>query len=412
MAAQPIDQQAAILMRGVEFGDDQTYASMASELKQRLLEARDLGRPLRVYCGYDPTAPDLHLGHTVTIRKLRQFQEYGHHVIFLIGTFTALIGDPSDRDRSRPRLTPKEAQENARTYAQQAFRILDPARTDVRQNSEWLACLSLEDIIELSSHFTIQQFLQRDNFARRHEQGLPIWLHEFYYALLQGYDAVALEADVQIGATEQLFNLLAGRKLQQANGQRPQVCLTLPILVGTDGVMRMSKSMGNYIGITEPPEEMYAKTMSLPDAAMPNWRRLLTRWTPGEIAAEEEAVRRGSLHPMQAKKRLAAEIASIFWGEEAAARAAARFRRVIQDQQPPDDPPSVQISEPRSIVDLLHAAGIASSKTRARRLVEQGAVRLDGQPITDIDHEVRVEGQATLRAGRQYVRLVSDRLKE
>jgi len=261
-----IDDQLAILMRGVEMGDEQLKDAMQEELRERLLESEASGTPLRVYCGYDPTSPDLHLGHTVTMRKLRQFQELGHQVIFVIGSFTALVGDPSDKDKARPRLSREQVMANAKTYTDQAFRILDRERTEVRYNHEWLSKLALEQFIEIASNFTVQQFLARDNFAKRYAEGTPIWLHEFFYALLQGYDAVMLEADVQLGATEQLFNLLAGRKLQEAMGLRPQVALTLPILVGTDGHMRMSKSTGNTIGIHEPPEEMYGKVMSIPDS--------------------------------------------------------------------------------------------------------------------------------------------------
>jgi len=232
----PVDEQMAILMRGVDFGDEQIKEVMERELRERLAE----GRPLRVYCGYDPTAPDLHLGHTVTIRKLAQFQALGHEVVFLIGTGTGLIGDPSDKDSTRPQRTPEELQALAKTYTDQVWKILDPQKTIVRYNSEWLSKLTLEDIIKLASNFTVQQFLARDNFSKRYAKGDPIWLHEFFYALMQGYDAVALQTDVQIGGTDQLFNLLAGRKIMEAFGLRPQVCLTFPILVGTHGYLRMS----------------------------------------------------------------------------------------------------------------------------------------------------------------------------
>ena len=229
-----IDGQVAILMRGAEFGDEQIKEHMQAELRDRLAEASRSGRPLRVYCGYDPTAPDIHLGHTVTMRKLRQFQELGHQAIFLIGNFTGLVGDPSDRDKARPRRTPEELADNARTYVRQACRILDPDKTEVRYNADWLAKLSFENLIGLAANFTVQQFLARDNFSLRYERGDPIWLHEFFYSLMQSYDAVSLDTDVQIGGTDQLFNLLAGRKVQETFGQKPQVCLTFPILVGQE----------------------------------------------------------------------------------------------------------------------------------------------------------------------------------
>jgi tyrosyl-tRNA synthetase len=408
MSQKPVDEQVVTLMRGVEFGDEQTREVMEQELRARLILAQQENRPLRIYCGYDPTTPDLHLGHTVTMRKLRQFQELGHEVTFLIGTFTALVGDPSDRDRARPRQTLEQIKANAQTYAQQAFKILDPDRTQIRYNSDWLSELGFADVIDLASHFTVQQFLQRDNFAQRHANGDPIWLHEFFYALMQGYDAVTMRADVQIGATEQLFNLLAGRKLQEAFGQRPQICLTLPILVGTDGQVRMSQSIGNYIGIAEPPAEMYGKAMRLPDQAMSNHMNLITRWTPAQIAAIEADLAAGQLHPRDAKMRLAWEITSIFHGDGAADEAQAHFRRVFQQGQLPDDIPEHDLSAPTNVVDLLVLTGLARSKSEARRLVQQGGVRLDGERIADITHEVAVKGEAVMQVGRRrFVRLTS-----
>ncbi len=402
MRKMSIDEQVAILMHGAEFGDEQIKEHMTQELRERLAE----GRPLRVYCGYDPTAPDLHLGHTVTMRKLRQFQELGHQAIFVIGTFTALIGDPSDRDKARPRPTLEQVEENARTYVQQAFKILDPERTEVRYNGEWLSKLTFQDIVELASLFTVQQFLVRDNFAKRYSRGDPIWLHEFMYALMQGYDAVALRADVQIGATEQLFNLLAGRKIQEAFGQKPQVCITFPILVGTDGKLRMSKSMGNYIGINEPPEVMYGKVMSIPDEAMPNYFDLVTRWSPEEIERIKAGLADGSIHPRDAKMRLAWEIVDIFHGSEAADAAQEHFRTVFQRRELPEEMPVRELGGPVNIVDLIFEAGFSRSKSEARRLIQQGAVRLDGEPITDIETTVEPR-EAVLRVGkRRFLRLV------
>jgi len=382
---------------------------MRAELRERLIEARRIGKPLRVYCGYDPTKPDIHLGHTVTMRKLRQFQDMGHHVIFLIGTFTGLIGDPSDKDKARPQLTAEELAENARTYAEQAFRVLDRDRTEVVFNAEWLSKLSFADVIGLASHFTVQQFLARDNFAKRHASGDAIWLHEFFYALMQAYDALELNTDVQLGATEQLFNLLAGRKLQEARGQKPQVCLTFPILVGTDGVERMSKSKGNYVGVDEAPEDKYGKAMSIPDAAMRNWFELATRWTPAQIDALLGAAARGETHPMEAKKQLAWEIVSMFDGDEAADRAAAHFARVHQQRELPEDMETRVLSGPENIVDLIHAAGFARSKSEARRLVQQQAVKLDDQVIGSVDAEVAPEGDHVLQVGkRRFLRLMGE----
>ena len=398
-----IDEQLAILMRGVEYGDEKVKETMTGELRERLTG----GRPLKVYCGYDPTAPDIHLGHTVTMRKLRQFQELGHEVTFLIGTFTGLIGgDPSDKESLRPQQTPEQVAENARTYAEQAFKILDREQTVVRYNADWLSKLSFEDVIRLASNFTVQQFLVRDNFRKRWDAGDPVWMHEFFYALMQAYDAVVLEADVQLGGTEQLFNLMAGRKLQEASGQRPQICVTTPILVGTDGHMRMSKSTGNTIGVDEPAEEQYGKVMSLSDEAMSSYFNLVTRWSLKEIAGLEEELKGGHLHPMEAKHRLAREVVEIFHSGEAADRARARFEQVHQKRDLPEDMPSFSLAEPMKLLDLMLASGLASSKSEGRRLVQQGGVRLDGERIEDVNAEVKTAGASVLQVGkRRFLRL-------
>mgnify|MGYP000243087581 CR=1 FL=1 len=400
-----IDEQVATLMRGAEFGDEQIKEHMQEELRQRLIESEKTGRPLRVYAGFDPTATYLTLGHTVSMRKLRQFQELGHEVTFLIGTFTGLIGDPSDKTSARQQQTWEQVMENARTYTEQAFKILDPAKTIVRENGTWLSKLTFADVIGLASHFTVQQFLARENFALRHQNGDPIWLHEFFYALMQGYDAVAMETDVQVGGTEQLFNLLAGRKLQEAFGQRPQVCVTMPILVGTDGTLRMSKSTGNHVGITDTPEDKYGKTMSIPDEAMRNWFELVTRWSPAQINELLEQVERGEVHPMEAKKRLAWEIVSAFDGDEAADRAAAHFERVHQQRKLPQDMPTFALTGSANVVDIIYDAGLAPSKSQARRLVQQGAVRLDDERVDGI--EVEIESEGVLQVGkRRFLQLV------
>jgi tyrosyl-tRNA synthetase len=401
-----IDEQMAVLMQGVEFGDEQIKETMEAELRERLAE----GRPLRVYCGYDPTAPDIHLGHTVTMRKLRQFQELGHEVTFLIGNFTGLIGDPSDRDSVRRQQTAEEVMEKARTYTDQAFKILDREKTLVRYNADWLAKLTFEDVLELASHFTVQQFLARDRFAQRYGRGDPIWVHEFMYALMQGYDAVAMNTDVQVGGTDQLFNLMAGRKLQEAFGQKPQIALTTPILVGTDGHLRMSKTTGNYIGINEPPEEMYGKVMSIPDHAMLDYYILVTRFGPDEVAAVERGLADGSLHPMEAKMQLAREIVSIFHSGEAAAQAESHFKRVFRKGELPKEMPTHRPSASElNIVDLLVATDLAKSKSEARRLIGQGGVRLDGEKVDSIEGMVSIQDGMILQVGkRRFVRLVRD----
>jgi tyrosyl-tRNA synthetase len=379
-----IDEQMAILMRGVDYGDPQIKEVMEKELRERLIESERTGKPLRVYLGVDPTAPDLHLGHTVPMRKLRQFQELGHECVFLIGDFTSLVGDPSDKNKARPRLSPEQIQANARTYTDQAFKILDPEKTIIRYNSEWLSGLTFKEIIEMAANFTVQQFLSRENFRKRYDHGDAIWLHEFFYALMQGYDAVALHTDVQVGGTDQLFNLLAGRKLQEFFGQRPQIAVTLPILVGTDGTLRMSKSTGNYIGINEPPEEMYGKVMSIPDEAMLSYYNLVTRFTPAEIAQIEADLKSGKLHPRDAKMKLAFEIVSIFHGDDAARKAEEHFRQVFQRRNLPKEMPEYHLEGPVGILDLLREVGFVKSKGEARRLIQQGAVKVNGTPVKEI----------------------------
>lgn len=404
MTPASIDEQVALLMQGTEYGDEAIRRTMEAELRERLLE----GRPLRVYCGYDPRTSDLHLGHTITMRKLRQFQDLGHDVTFLIGNYTSLIGDPSDKDTLRPMLTPEQIAENARTYAEQAFRILDRERTRIRYNAEWLSKLTLAQLIHMASHFTIQQFLARENFAKRLERGEPIYLHETFYALMQAYDAVAQETDVQVGGTDQLFNIIvAGRKLQEAMGQRPQVGIIMSILPGTDGVVKMSKSLGNHIPITAPPEDMYGKVMSIPDPAMLTYFKLVTRYMPAQIAAIERGLADGSLHPRDVKMELAREIVSIFYGDEAARKAEAHFISVFQERELPPEMPVYPIQSGVTIVDMLTEAGLARSRSEARRLIEQGGVRLDGRTIERGDEVLDFSGEAVLQVGRRrFVRLV------
>jgi tyrosyl-tRNA synthetase len=398
-----IDEQVALLMQGTEYGNEQTKQAMAVELRERLLE----GRQLRVYCGYDPTKSDLHLGHTITMRKLRQFQDLGHDVTFLIGTYTSLIGDPSDKDKVRPVLTPEEVESNARTYAEQAFEILDREKTRIRYNAEWLSPLTFADLIKLGSMFTVQQFLARERLRNRWKRGDPVYLHETFYALMQGYDAVALESDVQVGGTDQLFNIIvAGRKLQESVGQKPQVGIILGILPGTDGVVKMSKSLGNHIPILSSPEEMYGKVMSLPDEAMHPYFRLVTRWTPAQVTELEETMVSGRIHPMDAKKKLAWEIVDVFHGSESADGAAAHFEQVFQHRGLPVDMPEFQLGEPMSIVDVIRGSGLAASTSEARRLVKQGGIRLDGRRVDSIDHIVQPRESVIQRGKRRFVRVV------
>jgi tyrosyl-tRNA synthetase len=399
----PVDEQMAILTRGAEFGDVHTREVMERELRERLKE----DRPLRVYCGFDPTGPDLTFGHTVPLRKLRQFQDLGHEVTFLIGNFTGLIGDPSGRNTERPIQTPEQIEKNEEAWIAQVYKVLDPRKTLIRHNADWLSKLTFADVIRLASQFTVQQFLEREGFDKRFKEGHGIHLHEFFYALMQGYDAVAMQTDVQIGGTEQLFNLLVGRKLQEVFGQKPQVALTFPILVGTDGAQRMGKSLGNYVGINEPPEVMYGKTMSIPDHAMSNWMNLLTRWSPQFIADLERDMQTGALHPRDAKMKLAHEMTSIFHGDDAAQAAEAHFVRVYQERALPSDMPELTLEKATNIVDLLTSAKLANSRSEARRLIEQNAVRLDEQTINRMDFVVQPQDSAVLNVGKhKFLKLV------
>ena len=401
-----IDEQVRVLMRGTEFGDEGLHKTAEAELKSALIRAQKEGRGLRVYTGYDPTRPDLHLGHASTLRKMRQFQEFGHDVIVLIGTFTAQVGDTSDKASGRPRLDAERVREAATTYADQAFKVLDRERTRVVYNGDWLTNLPLAQFAEIASQFTVQQFLSREAFRRRLDAGNPIGLHEFFYALLQGYDAVHLKADVQLGATEQLYNMMAGRRLQTNAGLPPCVCLTLSILVGTDGVRRMSKSEGNYVGIAEPPADQYGKVMSISDETMLKWLPFVTRWSEQDIAEKTAQLNAGTLHPMSLKKALAAEVVSAYHGEAAAEEAAAHFAQVHQEKSLPDDMPQFELDGPRTIIDAIVEVGFADSKNKARRLLDGGAVRVGGVVVKDYAHSLGDESVIVQVGKRKFFRAV------
>lgn len=377
-----IEEQVELLMQGTEYGDEELKKAMTAQLRQRLMDAQKEGRALRVYCGFDPTLTDLHLGHTIPMRKLRQFQDLGHDVTFLIGSYTALVGDPSDRNRARPILTQEQVAENSKTYSEQAFRVLDREKTKIRYNGEWLSELSLVDLIRLGQNFTVQQFLARENFANRLEKNEPIFLHETFYALMQGYDAVAMQTDVQVGGTDQLFNIIvAGRKLQEALGQEPLVGIITGILPGTDGVQRMSKSTGNIVPINTGAEDMYGKLMSIPDMVMGKYMRLVTRWSPQEIDKFEKELESGKIHPRDAKMKLAREITSIFYGDSDALKAEETFVRTFQQKEIPDEVPEYDLQAGQTVLDVILDAKLASSKSEARRLFDQKGVRLDGETI-------------------------------
>lgn len=408
-----IDEQVQILMSGAAYGDPETLKTMTADLRERLIEAEKEGRPLRVYCGYDPRTADLHLGHTITMRKLRQFQDFGHDVTFLIGTFTSQIGDPSDKDQARDQLTSEQVEENARTYAEQAFKILDPAKTRVRRNDEWLSPLDFADIIRLASNFTVQQFLVRENFSKRVAANEPIYLHEFFYALMQAYDAVAQEADVQVGGQDQLFNIIvAGRKLQQSLGQKPQVAVIMgESLPGTDGEIKMSKSLGNHIPLLSEPWDKFGKVMSLPDHAMPIYYKLILGWPPDEIQKLESDLAEGSLHPNEAKMRLARDIVSIFHAPEDAEAAQKRWDDVFRSGKKdavPDDIPQAVLTDDERVTEVLNRLGLVGSAGEAKRLMKQNGVRQDGEVVSDPQAVVMVDDLPTvLQVGkRKFIRLI------
>ena len=395
-----IKEQVELLMQGADFGDETIAETMAKELEERLIESEKTGKPLRVYCGYDPTSTDLHLGHTVTMRKLRQFQELGHHVIFVIGSFTSMIGDPSDKDKLRPQLSREKVMENGQTYAQQAFRILDASKTEIVYNHEWLEKLNLGDLVELASNFTVQQFLARDNFHKRFDKNEPIFLHEFFYAIMQGYDAHHLKADVQIGGSDQLFNILTGgRKLMTYFGEKPNIGIVLGILPGTDGEVRMSKSLGNHIPLNSNAEDMYGKVMSIPDKAMPIYAKLATAWTPEEVHAFENDLAAGTLHPRDGKMRLARGITSVFYSAEEAENAEKQFVTTFQQGNVPDDIPEYTFKDDEKILDIIVGQKMAGSRSEARRVIDQQGVKLNGEVVSDLN--VEIQDDAILQVGKR-----------
>ncbi len=372
------------------------------ELLAKLKRAQETGRPLRVKAGFDPTAPDLHLGHTVLLRKMRHFQDLGHEVYFLIGDFTAMIGDPSGRSETRPPLTKEQVLENAKTYREQVFKILDPEKTKVVFNSEWMARFTAEDFIRLCAKYTVARMLEREDFKKRFESGRPIAIHELIYPLIQAYDSVALKADVELGGTDQRFNLLVGRDIQREYGQEPQVIITVPILEGLDGVQKMSKSLGNYVGITEPPREMFGKLMSISDTLMWRYYELLTDVPLAEIARWKEEVAQGRINPKELKMKLAREIVARFHSPEAAEKAAAEFEKVFAKGGVPDELPEVAVPAgevwlPRFLKDQ----GLVKSTSEGKRLLAQGGVQIDGQKIR--------QENFLLEAGRDYVFRVGKR---
>jgi len=380
------------------------------ELKMKLANSVQTGKPLRVYLGVDPTAPDIHLGHTVVLRKLKHFQDLGHTAIFLIGDFSAMIGDPTGQSETRPPLTREQVEANAKTYLEQVYKILDRDKTEVRYNSEWLGTMSSYDVVRLCGRYRLARMLEREDFRSRLDKNLPISVHELLYPLLTAYDAVALQSDVEIGATEQKFNLLVHREIQREYGLPGEVTLTMPILVGLDGERKMSKSLGNYIGITEPPGAMFGKIMSISDDLMWVYYDLLTDFPSPAVVRLREEVSMGVLHPMDAKMQLAHVIVAGFHGEEAAKKAAEQFRLVFRDRQAPTEIPEMKLKwGTRPIFAVLTETGLADSRTAAERLIKQGAVEVNGKVEKDVKQMVVLNpGEVvSLRVGKKkFLRIV------
>jgi tyrosyl-tRNA synthetase len=401
----PVAEQLAYLKKGA------VEVIREEELKAKLEKSLKTGKPLRVKLGLDPTAPDIHLGHTVVIRKLKHFQDLGHIAVFLLGDFTALVGDPSGQSETRPPLSREQVNAYAKTYLDQVFKILDPKKTEVRRNSEWLDKLSSYDIVRLCAKYRVARMLEREDFHARLTSQTPISMHELLYPLLMAYDSVVLEADVELGATEQKFNLLMGREIQREYGQEAQVALMMPILVGLDGQRKMSKSLGNYVGITEPPGEMFGKLMSMPDDLMWPYYDLLTDRKPEEIAAIKKEVSSGKMHPMDIKMRLAQEVIAGFHGGEAAAKAGEEFQRVFRDRQAPEEAPvrTLPRGPAKKLTALLVELHAIASRSEAERLIKQGGVEIDGARVEDPRRDVDLNKprEFLLRVGKKkFLRII------
>jgi tyrosyl-tRNA synthetase len=401
-----VEEQMALIRRGA------VEVLLEDELRRKLQRSVQTGRPLRIKAGFDPTAPDLHLGHTVLIQKLKHFQELGHQVLFLIGDFTGMIGDPSGKSETRPPLSREEVEENARTYRDQIFKILDPDKTEIVFNSVWMSRMNAESLIALSGKMTVARMLERDDFEKRYRSNQPISIHEFLYPLIQGYDSVVLKADAEIGGTDQKFNLLVGRELQKEAGQTPQVVLTMPLLEGLDGIQKMSKSLGNYVGIAEGPVEIFGKVMSISDELMWRYYELLSDRNWEDVMGMKQQVSDGSLHPMELKKRLAEEITARCQTAAAAAAARDEFERVFRDKALPSDMPTVHLDWSQGdiwIVRSLTEANLVKSSSEGRRLIRQGAVQLNGAKVTDLDYQLPLPRDAhVLKVGKKrFARLVS-----
>ncbi len=398
-----IDEQIALLTRGtVDFVS-------RDELEKKLKKSEATGKPLIVKAGFDPTAPDLHLGHTVLLQKMKHFQDLGHEVQFLIGDFTGMIGDPTGKSETRKPLTPEQVAQNAETYKEQVFKILDATKTKVVFNSEWLSKLNFADVIKLGSELTVARMLERDDFKKRFEGQQPISIHEFFYPLAQGYDSVAMQADVELGGTDQLFNLLMGRDLQRNRGMEPQVVMTMPLLEGLDGVNKMSKSLGNYIGVAESADNIYGKVLSISDELMFRYYYLLSDLSEAEIEQLRKKMEQGELHPKAVKQQLARELTARFHNEEAALLAEKNFEKVFQKGGVPDDVAVHKVSAGVIVpfANLLADANLVKSTSEARRMVQQGAVSVDGEKVDDIATELAPQGEYLIKVGkRRFCKIV------
>ncbi|MEW6595800.1 MAG: tyrosine--tRNA ligase [Thermodesulfobacteriota bacterium] len=393
-----IDEQVALIERGA------VNIIAREELVAKLKRSQESGVPLKVKAGFDPTAPDLHLGHTVLIQKMKHFQELGHEIHFLIGDFTGMIGDPTGKSETRKPLTPEQVAKNAETYKEQVFKILDPARTKVVFNSTWLNPLTSQEFIRLAAQLTVARMLEREDFKVRFENGRPISIHEFLYPLVQGYDSVALHADVELGGTDQLFNLLMGRDLQRVWGQEPQVVITMPLLEGLDGVNKMSKSLGNYIGITESADDIYGKTLSVSDDLMFRYYELLSDLSAEEITQLKNGMASGTLHPKKVKQQLARELTARFHGVAAAQQAEANFERIFSQHELPEEMPEFTFPAAAKgiwLPKLLAETEMVKGTGEARRMIQQGAVTVNGEKASDLEQIVKAHGEVLLKVGKR-----------
>ena len=402
-----IKEELRIIKRGIE------EIISEEELIKKLEKSRKEKRPLRIKQGFDPNAPDIHLGHTVGLRKMRQFQDLGHDVYFLIGDFTGMIGDPSGQTVTRKQLTKEEVKKNAETYKKQVFKILNPEKTKVVFNSHWLGKLSFSEVLKICSEYTVARMLERDDFATRYKKEKPIGIHEFLYPLMQGYDSVALQADIELGGTDQKFNLLVGRTIQREYGQEPQVIITMPLLEGTDGVEKMSKSLNNYIGINEPPQVMYGKVMSIPDNLMIRYFELVTDVPLNEIDKIKIDLENNNIHPRDVKKRLAREIVQLYHGHSASLIAEEEFEKVFKKKLYPEEIRELVLKKDNLkegkiwITELIAMSNLVSSKSEARRLIKQGGVRINGEKVSDPNFDLTVEEGMILKIGKlNFIKLV------